>query len=797
MGDRRGCYALRLYLFGILTMSLDFIICTQAQAKGKRNYHAQDFKGDAVLSPPRIWGGSAVIAGLPEYPTLEDFAALVTGRDPATGKRLTPRLLKKPAIAAVYTYPKSVSGLLPFDDRFVGLLDASGRICVEQFEEFALCRDQSQQSYGTYKPSGIAAVVINHCFSDAKDPHIHPHVLPICAAFDPERAWRNLWTSPIVENKKLISARSDAEVAVLIWKLGYDLEPDGDSVRIRGFPRELEAWWSSRGNAITTELHDAGMDPTDTIQRKRQARKSRRGGDKPDTASHLEALRNALPPELLRQTCDLVKDARGTARLREGRDPVSVDDSRAKLEEVLANDGVVPVARAEIQVLKALPIRATKNTFREALEQLRTPGFSRGRHEYLVSPAIVAFKASQPFPEAPGENALSAIELPRNRAIEFVASSNPYPVCVCEVKGAAKFCESLKTHIAGMGDKSKGHTEVMDVSRLALPGLKHLIATRRAEQDRLVLVTEIPNRDYCAVASVLAEPTLPGYSLPVLQENSRKRARSDGHDIPMDALRSVAREKDLLRLARQEAMNGKLPLIVTQTPELAERLNQRFHEDALRSGPVVTVDWFEEMPPASLHRGASAFAFMRQGKPGLRKGSVVSVRRADDRFEMAGPGKAGPIQIPTWMETHVFVLLKKHVIEVAEAEPIIRHSGHFEQAIPQSPFRPTMFTGSATPITGGPPPFWSFGYAVPVALLPEKGPQVGIVFVDEGRGISGNDKAKLGRLMLDSPAKPMVIELATAIGPVNAPPSQSQPVFPALKLGPAIAPTVNDFAPEM
>jgi conjugative relaxase-like TrwC/TraI family protein len=173
-------------------------------AQGRDDYYAG--RGE---SPGRWTGRGTEILGLAGEVNKDGFAALMEGRDPATGERLK-RLGGRSKVAAfdlTFSAPKSVSVLFAVGE------GAVSRALVEAHEaavdaaldylERETCRVRRGRG-GTRREvgEGFVSAGYRHRMSRAEDPQLHTHVVTANMARGAEGRWTALDATPIYQHAR-------------------------------------------------------------------------------------------------------------------------------------------------------------------------------------------------------------------------------------------------------------------------------------------------------------------------------------------------------------------------------------------------------------------------------------------------------------------------------------------------------------------------------------------------------------------------------------------------------------------
>lgn len=191
-----------------------------------------------------------------------DLAATLTGFDPRTGEKLSNNAgddRHKPGYDLTFSAPKSVSiawaSGLPELQRAVSEAQQRAVESALRYAEHSGAFVQREGHAGAVKVPHheIAAASFEHSSNRAGEPHLHTHAV----------------ISNIAENGKRIDFDTRhahsigtayrAEFAAELEKLGFQIDRDGKSFRLAGFPPDLEKQLSSRSSEIAAAAAATGQ----------------------------------------------------------------------------------------------------------------------------------------------------------------------------------------------------------------------------------------------------------------------------------------------------------------------------------------------------------------------------------------------------------------------------------------------------------------------------------------------------------------------------------------------------------
>lgn len=130
-------------------------------------------------------------------------------------------------------------------------------IAMMEYKAAITRRDKGSKRYE--KPVGLIMATFEHCTNRHQEVHSHCHVLVLNVAPRQDGTFGSIDSYKIYRWIKPLGAVFRAELAYQLIKLGYDIEPDGESFRLKGVSQELCDAHSSRSKAIQEELNKAGI----------------------------------------------------------------------------------------------------------------------------------------------------------------------------------------------------------------------------------------------------------------------------------------------------------------------------------------------------------------------------------------------------------------------------------------------------------------------------------------------------------------------------------------------------------
>ncbi len=218
--------------------------------------------------PPGRWGGGGADA-LNLAGDVEDsqFRDVLLGIDPNTGSDLVQNAnmpQRIPGWDYTWSSPKDfgiLSTLSATYQRLRDIQEYAVRSALGFLEKnFAYSRVGSVRKGTWYlKPVRIVAALFEHFTNRDNGVHVHTHSVLANLGIDDKGKSRSLHSSIIFKVRDLLSAYYRAELAYQLHKqLGVVCIRKGDSFRIRGIPKRLVRYWSTRRRAIEQEMKKNG-----------------------------------------------------------------------------------------------------------------------------------------------------------------------------------------------------------------------------------------------------------------------------------------------------------------------------------------------------------------------------------------------------------------------------------------------------------------------------------------------------------------------------------------------------------
>lgn len=237
----------------------------------KRHLTANDYYAEGEKVEGEWFGKGSEKLGLQGAVDAETFELLRSNVNPLTGKRLTARTMKPYKVTSpvtgkteernpialhdiTFSAPKSASiaAIVGDDPRITKAFQASVKIALGEMEHFAAVRLRTAGFHETEKiriSDNVTAALFFHDSSRSLDPQLHAHAVMINASYDQERdQWFALQRRAMMEASPYIRKVLYHDFARRLKELGYQLESEGESFRIKGITQEMEEAFSVRAN---------------------------------------------------------------------------------------------------------------------------------------------------------------------------------------------------------------------------------------------------------------------------------------------------------------------------------------------------------------------------------------------------------------------------------------------------------------------------------------------------------------------------------------------------------------------
>lgn len=248
-------------------------ISTISNAQGAVDYYnCLATRNDYYLEsgePPGEWhGAGAATLGLTGQIEVEEFRAVLEGRDPVTGAGRVWGAgsdRHRPGWDLTFSAPKSVSALWAVAGKVdrAAIQDAHDQAvqaALAVLESEAATARRGRGGCQRERTAGLVVACYQHATSRAMEPQLHTHALTANMAPRADGSWGALEAKPVYEWKMAAGAAYRAEFAAGVQQLGYNIEADAcDSFRITGVPQSLCRRWSTRTEAIQSTARKHGV----------------------------------------------------------------------------------------------------------------------------------------------------------------------------------------------------------------------------------------------------------------------------------------------------------------------------------------------------------------------------------------------------------------------------------------------------------------------------------------------------------------------------------------------------------
>lgn len=171
---------------------------------------------------------------------------------------------RRSAWDVTFSVPKSVSicwacGTPKQQKEIEAAMSQSVQSAIAMMENKAATTRRGKGSKQYEKAAGLIVATFEHCTNRAQEPQLHTHALIFNVAPRKDGTFGSIDSYKIYRWIKPFGAIFRAEMAYKMSKLGYGIEPDGESFRVKGVSQELCDAYSSRSKAIQNELDKLGI----------------------------------------------------------------------------------------------------------------------------------------------------------------------------------------------------------------------------------------------------------------------------------------------------------------------------------------------------------------------------------------------------------------------------------------------------------------------------------------------------------------------------------------------------------
>ena len=236
------------------------------RSKEKHPGAIEDYYSQSSGKTPSMWMGSAAGAlGLSGQADRDDHIKTLQGLDSRNGDPLVQGAgtERRYGWDLTFSAPKSVSivwAIGPEETR-KGIEAAMMRSVEKTLafieERFELGR-RGKGGFETEKVKLLAAAFL-HGSSREQDPQVHIHLMLQNLSQRLDGSWGAIDPREIFEWKLALGALFRADLSAEMVKLGFHVEKDEDSFRIRGIPKALEGEFSRRREQIEAFLKEKGF----------------------------------------------------------------------------------------------------------------------------------------------------------------------------------------------------------------------------------------------------------------------------------------------------------------------------------------------------------------------------------------------------------------------------------------------------------------------------------------------------------------------------------------------------------
>ncbi len=243
-------------------------------ARAAKNYFAEHlsrsdyYLRDSQEIAGRWHGRGAELLGLSGTVDKDSYFRLCENLNPVTGEPLTPRTKAARRVLYDFTFnaPKSVSLAyeLGGDDRILDAMRESVEETMGEMENAVKVRVRKEGSLDSRASCNMVWAEFIHRTTrpvdGIPDPQLHIHGVAANCSFDPaERRWKAAEFSDLVSSKGYYQSAFHSRLAKKLADLGYGVERDGKSFRLKGIDASVCEEFSRRTDIIQAEARRLGL----------------------------------------------------------------------------------------------------------------------------------------------------------------------------------------------------------------------------------------------------------------------------------------------------------------------------------------------------------------------------------------------------------------------------------------------------------------------------------------------------------------------------------------------------------
>jgi conjugative relaxase-like TrwC/TraI family protein len=338
---------------------------------------AADYYGQQGQAPALAMGSGWESLGLQpgERPTREQMANLLNGYGPNGEELARIRANQKNEIRAgidlTFSAPKSFSAAWALSDveHKAELDEAHAKAmaaAIGWIEENGYVTLRSGLNGTNREPAHkLSVMTYMHDTSRADDPQKHGHAILLNIAQTESGEWRRIDAAEVFRHKIEIGAVYRAELARQLVEMGYSIERDKTSFKIKDSPSALEKAWSKGGAAIAEQLGEWGTSGGKAAQAAAYATR--------DDKSHASA--DELKARWSAEISELGISDKDVAALRKPDDQVTF--AKYSEQEVIADLSSNSATFSDRDLRKAVAIAMNAggggvDEIREAMDKIKT-----------------------------------------------------------------------------------------------------------------------------------------------------------------------------------------------------------------------------------------------------------------------------------------------------------------------------------------------------------------------------------------------------------------------------------------
>jgi conjugative relaxase-like TrwC/TraI family protein len=229
------------------------------------------YYAEEMQEPAKWQGKGAEKLALNGIVKEEDFNAILNNQNPITGKQITARNApnRTPAFEFELSVPKSVSlaYVMVSTEEKIKILEAYSNAREKMMELMENRAETRVRKNGVYENRVTGNLIYStYTHGDSRpvdgitDPQLHSHIIIANATYDEkEEKWKAVNFRNLKADAPFFEAAFNAEYAIELQKIGYEVERNSISFELSGFTPELIEKYSNRKKQIEEEAKKLGI----------------------------------------------------------------------------------------------------------------------------------------------------------------------------------------------------------------------------------------------------------------------------------------------------------------------------------------------------------------------------------------------------------------------------------------------------------------------------------------------------------------------------------------------------------